>query len=92
MTIEVKFKNCKTLLTSIYRSPNPPPNLTAVEATNEFLNSLDTFLDMVAAKNINSYVFLDSNINLLAENNQCIQYIDTIMSNGYLQIITKATM
>ena len=91
LTIEVKFKNCKTLLTSIYRSPNPPPNLTAVEATNEFLNSLDTFLDMVAAKNLNSYIFLGSNINLLAENNQCIQYIDTIMSNGYLQIITKAT-
>ena len=91
LSIRLKYPKFNLLVTNIYRSPNPPPNQTQLEALNMFTQEFDTLLDNLAATGLTSFVVTDSNINLLHENTANINYIDTIMSNGYLQTITKAT-
>jgi hypothetical protein len=58
-----------------------------------FNTSLDTLLSNLNTKKLNMYVFLDSNLNLLHTNTEqsTAIYHDTILSNRYLQTITKAT-
>jgi hypothetical protein len=58
-----------------------------------FINRLDSHLHNLFQTNLTPFVFLDSNINLLKlPNNQTsLDYLDTIHSNGFLQIISKAT-
>ena len=58
-----------------------------------FLSTLDAHLSMLSETDKQVYVFLDANINLLnLENNPvCMQYLDNIITNGFLQIISKAT-
>lgn len=58
-----------------------------------FISYLDTHLSNLCHDNINSYVFLDSNINLLTinNNNTAALYMETIYSNGFVQKVGKAT-
>jgi hypothetical protein len=58
-----------------------------------FNSHLDSLLARLNALKLNSYIFLDSNLNLLhisTDNNEA-NYHDLITSNGYLQTITRAT-
>jgi hypothetical protein len=93
LTIEAKVSNKTYLLTSIYRSPNPPRNITAQEQMLQFNNHLDTLLTAISRRKLNAYIFLDSNINLLNLNtdHNASNYHDLILNNGYLQSITRAT-
>jgi hypothetical protein len=81
------------LLSAVYRSPNLPANINVNVHLTIFNTSLDTLLSNLNAKKLNTYVFLDSNLNLLHTNTKqnTATYHDTISSNGYLQTITKAT-
>jgi hypothetical protein len=58
-----------------------------------FLSTIDAHLSLLSETEKPVYVFLDANINLLnIENNPlCSQYLDNIITNGFLQIISKAT-
>jgi hypothetical protein len=81
------------MLSSVYRSPNPPANMsTNIQITN-FNSHLETLLARLNALQLNSYIFLDSNLNLLhiSSDNNASSYHDLITSNGYLQTITRAT-
>ena len=93
ITIEAKIQKKTYLLTSIYRSPNPPHNMTNAAQITAFTSQLDALLSMLNTKKLNSYLFLDSNLNLLLSNTDSTisNYHDTILNNGYLQTITKAT-
>ena len=60
---------------------------------NRFLSSFDDLLLKLAGKRHESYIFTDSNIDLLKiENNATVQaYLDSIFSQGFLQFNFKAT-
>jgi len=93
ITIEAKIHKKSYTLSSIYRSPNPPHSMTTAAQTTAFTAQLDALLSMLNAKKLNSYLFLDSNLNLLLSNTDATvsNYQDTILNNGYLQTITRAT-
>ena len=69
----------------------PPQNFSISDALTAFLSDLDQLLNDISVLGLTSFVVLDANLNLLTENSTNIDYIDTIMSNGYLQLISKAT-
>ena len=93
LTIEIVKNRQKTLLTNIYRSPTPPKNITNTCHINNFLNHLDNLLILISTRNSLSYVFLDANINLLNidRNNFAVEYLNTVHSSSYVQVIDKAT-
>ena len=93
LTIEIMLNRKKILLSNIYRSPTPTANVTQTEHSENFINHLDTHLFNLSQLNPDSYVFLDSNINLLKLNHlpTAALYLETIFSNGFLQKIGKAT-
>jgi hypothetical protein len=67
--------------------------MNANDHVNEFIGILDNHLSNLSLCNVNSFVFLDSNVNLLKINHNTYSqlYLETIYSNGFLQIIGKAT-
>jgi len=93
LTIEAKIHKKTYLLSSVYRSPNPPPSMPANAQISAFNTHLDSLLSNLNAKKLNSYVFLDSNLNLLLANSDTnsSNYHDLILNNGFLQTITRAT-
>jgi sarcosine oxidase/L-pipecolate oxidase len=93
ITIEAKIHKKTYILSSIYRSPNPPHNMTNALQTTTFISQLDNLLSQLNSKKLNTYLFLDSNLNLLLTNTDATvsNYHDTILNNGYLQTITRAT-
>ena len=92
LTIEAELSGHRILLSSLYRSPSTPPMTSLTEHQNSFINHLDSFLHKLSSQNKDSYIFTDSNINLLqAPTNFSQNYIDVIHSNGFIQCIQKAT-
>ncbi len=93
VTVEISEGKQKVILSSIYRSPSPVKNLSHAEQSNQFLTKLDAFLSELNSHNHISYVFLDSNIDLLNINVNSLsnEYADIILSNGFVQTVTKAT-
>jgi exonuclease III len=93
IVLEVQYPNKSILVSNIYRSPNPPPNISVSDHIDLFLDTLDTHLARLSDLDKNSYIFTDSNINLLKLNEGALgtDYMDTLITNGYLQIISKAT-
>jgi hypothetical protein len=92
ITIEVKYSKKAIIFSNIYRSPTTPPGVTQGEYLDDFLCKLDEHLNRVTDTNRDAYVFLDSNIDLLkSQHLVSSEYLDTIICNGFLQIISKAT-
>ena len=83
----------KLLLSNIYRSPTPPDNITQSVHLDNFYRQLDELLHNINVLQSNSHIFLDANINLLniERNQQAIDYLQTIHTNSFIQIIGKAT-
>jgi hypothetical protein len=75
----------RTLLSDLYKPPTANHS--------NFVEHLDVLLHNLATTNHKSFIFSDSNINLLKiTNNQSIRdYLETVHSNVFLQIISKAT-
>jgi hypothetical protein len=93
LTVEIHYPNRSILLSNIYRSPNPPPNTSITDHFDTFIDTLDTHLARLSDQNKQVYLFTDSNINLfnLYESSNCSDYLDTLITNGFVQIINKAT-
>jgi hypothetical protein len=94
LTIQLSYpsSNQPVLLTCIYRSNGPIPNVTASQQMDRFIEKFSNLLaDLKTTKKL-SFVFTDSNINLLnlqsAENSN---FLNSLLANGYLQCISKAT-
>jgi len=65
LTIEAKISNKMYILSTVYRSTTPPRNISQTEHLTQFTSQLDTLLTATNRKKLNTYIFLDSNINLL---------------------------
>jgi hypothetical protein len=93
IVLEIQYPGKSCIISNIYRSPNLPPPLSNTDHVESFLNTFDNHLSKLSDLNCNTYVLLDSNINLLRlhESPLCSAYLDTALTNGFLQIISKAT-
>ena len=92
LSLELNLNKTKTIVTNIYRSPSPPKNTTNSVHMNHFIDHLDNTLVGLSGLGVASYVFTDSNINLLnLNNNNAIEYLNTTHANGYVQVINRAT-
>jgi len=87
-----KQNNEKMYVTSLYRSNGPLPNFTANEKRKKFDDAFDSLLSNLSEKSHQSFIFADSNINLLSNNNDVyMDYLNAMFANGFLQICNKAT-
>ena len=93
VVLEVCYPSKSYIISNIYRSPNPPPQVSISDHMDNFLDSIDSHLSQLSELNCQSYVFLDANINLLRlrDNQIASSYLDAILTNGFIQIISKAT-
>lgn len=94
LTIQLSFpsSNQPILLTCVYRSNGPIANVTASQQMDRFLEKFSNLLVDLKATNKPSFVFTDSNINLLNLHSvEASSYLNSMLANGYLQCISKAT-
>jgi exonuclease III len=92
MVIEVHYPNHHLLLSCIYRSPNPNTGISVTNHLEEFMLLFDNHLRNINDLTMDSYIFLDASINLnhLNTSSNSREYLNTIISNGFLPTITKA--
>jgi len=85
--------NFKIFVTSLYRSNGTLPNISPNEQKRRFNVHFDGLLSKLSQKRQKSFIFLDSNINLLNSepNASSHEYLNTILSYGFIQTIVKAT-
>jgi hypothetical protein len=88
LTIEICDNNKKTILCNYYRPPTP-----ITSADGDFFTNFDMLLHNISLRNLNTFIFSDTNINLLKLPNNALanSYLDLVHSNGFLQLISKAT-
>ena len=89
LTVELSLPQNQTfILSNIYRSPTQ-----ANELTQNFTATLEQHLIDISRRGKKTFVFLDSNIDLLKlnENNSTSNYLNSILSSGFNQVIGKAT-
>jgi len=92
ITVELNVGKHKYIISSIYRSPSPVNNMTQSMQIGNFIDKLDAFLGKINEYSNLSYVFLDSNIDLRnMHSSPANEYSDIILSNGFVQCITKDT-
>jgi len=93
ITIEIKINKQKFTLANYYRSPNHPTELTVSAAQEEFIELFHNFLSPVNESDSRSYIFSDSNINLLKLTHDKFAgtYFNTTLLNGFLNVTFKAT-
>jgi hypothetical protein len=93
LTIKLEYqRRSAVILTCAYRSNGSIPGTTAAEQLERFNERFDELLHRISLKRMNAFVFMDSNIDLLnlgAESST--NFLDSILSKGFLQCITKAT-
>jgi hypothetical protein len=92
ITIQISYPNKSYLLTSAYRSNGSLPNLTSNQQLERFQTLFEDLLSKLNRSRLTSYVFIDSNIDLLnIANETSSSYLNTIFSYGFLQQIMKTT-
>ena len=93
LTLLLKFPNkSKCYVTSIYRSNGSLPNITQNDQMLRFLNAFNDLLAQLVVKSHVSFVFTNSNINLISENiPQYANYLNTMFSHGFLLLNTKSS-
>ncbi len=94
LTIQLTYptSNKCILLTSIYRSNGPIANVTASQQMDSFIEKFTILLSDLKATKKMSFIFTDSNINLLnLQSPDVSNYLNTILAHGYIQGIFKAT-
>jgi hypothetical protein len=94
ITLQVVYPNRPTpfLLTCAYRSNGPLVNVTVNQQMERFLNLFEDLLHNLSHSRLESYVFIDSNIDLLnLHKDDSSNYINAILSHGFLQCTMKST-
>ncbi len=97
LTVELMIGKKTVIASNIYKSPNPTIG-SQTEHNELFISNLDTHLYNLSQIFHDTFVFLDSNINLLNINNNnttalylTALYLETIYSNGFNKKIGRAT-
>jgi exonuclease III len=91
LTLQISYpeKTKPVLLTSVYRSYGPLPNTQQME---KFMAKFDELLHNLNNMRQTSYIFIDSNIDLLnLHANDSLNYLNSVILNGFLQCTMKAT-
>jgi len=93
MTIQVNINGKKYKVSSVYRSPTPPPNMSPAEQLEQFNQHLEALMQATAQNNVTSVICLDSNINAhtVTAQHSNYEYFQTIQTNGFTQCINKST-
>jgi hypothetical protein len=94
LTIQISYpgKAKPVVLTNIYRSNGPLPNVSQNQQMDSFLAKFDELLHNLSNLRQTSYVFIDSNIDLLnLHANDSLNYLNSVIQNGFLQCTMKAT-
>ena len=93
LTIELTINSKKIIICNIYRSPSPLANQTPTEHLDSFFLNFENLMSELSALNQESFIFMDSNINLLNvnQNNSSTHFIESSMQHGFIQTIAKAT-
>ena len=93
MVIELIYPKRKFLISNVYHSPNPLTGQSVSSHNGEFLELLDEHLSDLCSSNVDSYLFLDSNIDLLRLESLDIakEYLDVAICNGFMQLSCRAT-
>jgi len=91
--IEITIRNKKIILANYYRSPNPPQELTLSQSHDLFIDQLSDYTSVLNETNLPCYIFSDTNINLLklSYDNFAELYFNTVLLNGFIQVVGKAT-
>ena len=81
------------MIGSVYRPGTKCPGLNFSEHFSQFSDILSNILSDLSSKYDKVYIFGDFNLDLLKinENKFISEYVDTLLSFGFLQIITKPT-
>jgi exonuclease III len=92
LTIQVTYPEKSVLLTSAYRSNGRLGNLTPAQQFERFQVAFDELLYNLNRSRLQSYIFFDSNIDLLnIQSEDSATYLNSFLSHGFLQIVMKAT-
>ena len=93
VTIRVSYQDKKPiLLTSLYRSNGILPNVTSSQQMERFIDKFGNLLAQINDCNSESYLFMDSNIDLLKLNeSSSANFLNLIFEKSFLQAIGKAT-
>ena len=91
--VDVSIKNKNVLVGSLYRPAVNHPDLNVTQQFDQFLDLFNTLLSDLSNAKMDIFMLGDLNIDLLKFNscNKTMQYIDTLFSYGFLQVITKPT-
>jgi hypothetical protein len=83
----------KIVIGSIYRPGSTHPNLTQLQAFNEFIDLFSNLCDNLTNKKTDLILTGDFNIDILKynSNSRASDYIDILFSFGLLQLVTKPT-
>jgi hypothetical protein len=92
LTIQLSYSdNKQVLLSCVYRSNGILNNVTQSQQLDRFMNSFSE-LSNIQSKKLDSYLFIDSNIDLLNLRHQSAEnYMNLILEKSFLQAISKAT-
>jgi hypothetical protein len=94
ITIKITYSNkLSFILSSMYRSNGPLPNVTPAQQLTRFLDKFDNLTAKLERTNDTCFIFCDSNIDALkiGITAQTNNYFDIIFANGFLQTNLKAT-
>ncbi len=93
LTIKLQYQSFNNvLLTCGYRSNGSIPNVTAVQQQTRFTVIFENLLHNLSRKNMDSYIMMDSNIDLLRLDSVVpANFFNSCLAAGYLQCINKAT-
>lgn len=82
----------KIVIGSLYKAPKCPP-LTFTDQFNEFNELLSNSLSILSSTYNSVYICGDTNLDVLkfSDNRFIAEYLDTLFSFGFLQVITKPT-
>jgi hypothetical protein len=92
-SLEIIHDNEKKIISNIHRPPSPLPGITPSDQITSFIDKLDSLASDLSTLNLPTFVFSDSNLNLLniSTNHFSELYMQTQYSNGLLQTILKST-
>jgi hypothetical protein len=92
ITISYPDSNKHVLCTSVYRSNGIIHNVTSSQQMERFMSKFTELLDSIQQTKKESYIFIDSNIDLLNLRNLSVSnYMNLIIEKSFLQGISKAT-
>ena len=94
LSVNISYSNKRTITASCcYRSPTQVTGYTQTQQYEFFTDRVDRLMHELSLKNHDSYIFLDSNINLfeLGKSEVVNQYLFTMYDRGFLPVNFKAT-